>query len=82
MSGFEAFIPYAVGALGATAATSLMADKSTPAAAPAPSVTPPTPMPDDKMKNQAKRRSIAEQRARQGRASTILSDTSNDALGG
>ncbi len=52
------------------------------APAPAPSVTPPTPMPDEKMKSQAKRRSIVEQRARQGRASTILSDTSNDALGG
>jgi hypothetical protein len=54
----------------------------TAAPAPAPSVTPPTPMPDEKMKTQAKRRSIVEQRARQGRASTILTDTSNDTLGG
>jgi hypothetical protein len=62
--------------------TNLFGGGDTPAPAPAPSVTPPTPMPDEKMKNQAKRRSIVEQRQRMGRASTILTDTSNDTLGG
>lgn len=53
-----------------------------PAPAPAPSVTPPVPMPDPKGQKDAKKRSIAEMMRRQGRASTILTDQSNDALGG
>ena len=48
-----------------------------------PEVAPPTPMPDVKGNKDAKRRSIAEQLRRQGRASTILTDqTQSDALGG
>lgn len=48
-----------------------------------PAVTPPVPMPDAKGNRDAKRRSIAEQLRRQGRASTILTDQSqSDALGG
>ena len=48
-----------------------------------PAVTPPIPMPDIKGNKDAKRRSIAEQLRRQGRASTILTDQSqSDALGG
>ena len=58
---------------------------SAPSAAAAPAVTPPTPMPtpDDAAIKAAKRRSIADQQRRQGRASTILTDTgTTDALGG
>lgn len=52
-------------------------------AAAVPAVTPPVPMPDVKGNRDAKRRSIAEQLRRQGRASTILTDQSqSDALGG
>ena len=48
-----------------------------------PAVTPPVPMPDIKGNKDAKRRSIAEQLRRQGRASTILTDQSqSDTLGG
>ncbi len=62
--------------------TSLFGGQEAPAPAPAPSVTPPTPMPDPKGQKDAKKRSIAEMMARRGRASTILTDSSNDALGG
>lgn len=48
----------------------------------APTVTPPTPMPDPKGQKDAKKRSLAEMMRRQGRASTILTDSSTDALGG
>jgi len=58
-----------------------MGGEKAPAIA-APAVAPPVPMPDPKAQGQAKRRSIAEQMRRQGRASTILTDTSNDTLGG
>lgn len=48
-----------------------------------PAVTPPVPMPDPKAQAAAKKRSIAEQLRRQGRASTILTDqTQGDTLGG
>lgn len=47
-----------------------------------PTVAPPTPMPDPKAQKDAKRRSLAEMMRRQGRASTILTDNSTDALGG
>lgn len=63
-------------------------EKPTPTPAPtpvAPTVEPPTPMPtpDDKTVAAAKKKSIAAQLQRQGRASTILSQTGNaDALGG
>lgn len=54
----------------------------------APSAPPPLPAPpvmptvDDKAAEEARRRSILAQQARSGRASTILSDDSGDALGG
>lgn len=52
----------------------------------APALTPPTvmPVPDDQAVQQAKRRSIAAQMARRGRASTILTDSqsSGETLGG
>lgn len=51
----------------------------------APTVEPPSvmPTPDDKAVQAAKKKSIAAQLQRQGRASTILSQTGNaDALGG
>lgn len=47
-----------------------------------PAVAPPTPMPDPKGQKDAKKRSLAEMMRRKGRASTILTDTSSDALGG
>jgi hypothetical protein len=40
------------------------------------------PLPDDKAAALAKKSSIAEQLARRGRASTILTDTGSDKLGG
>jgi hypothetical protein len=39
-------------------------------------------MPDAKAQEEARRRSIAEQSARKGRASTILTDTASSKLGG
>jgi hypothetical protein len=50
----------------------------------APAVAAPTtmPLPDDKAAALAKKSSIAEQLARRGRASTILTDTGSDKLGG
>lgn len=57
-------------------------NKAQPAA---PAVTPPTPMPTpgDDASRAAKRQSLAEQMARQGRASTILTDQTgtSDKLG-
>ena len=47
-----------------------------------PTVTPPTPMPDPKGQKDAKKRSLAEMMRRQGRASTIVTDSSTDALVG
>lgn len=83
MSGFEAAIPYAIGALGATAVTTMMADSPAAPSIAAPAVKPPVPMPDPKGTDAAKKRSIAEMMARRGRASTILTDSaSSDALGG
>lgn len=59
---------------------STLASLSTPDAAPAPM---PVPLPDDQAQVQAKRRSISDQIARRGRASTILTDAnSGDRLGG
>ena len=83
MSGFEAVIPYAVGALVGTTAMNMMADKPATPSTAAPSVKPPVPMPDPKGNDAAKKRSIAEMMARRGRASTILTDPAqSDALGG
>jgi hypothetical protein len=63
--------------------TGMLGDKSSTQA---PTMTPPTvmPVPDDQAVQQAKRRSIAAQMARRGRASTILTDSqsSGETLGG
>ena len=50
----------------------------------APVVEPPPvmPVPDDEAMKKARRRSITQQLSRRGRQSTILSDSSSDALGG
>ena len=53
--------------------------KDTPVPVPSPVIEPPTRMPTKSDSDQAKKRSIAEQRRRKGRASTILTD---DPLGG
>lgn len=47
-----------------------------------PQVKPPTPMPDDTAIEAAKRRKQIEIQSRSGRASTILTDTGSDKLGG
>lgn len=78
----------ALGAVGSTVLSQMMApDKpEAQAAQAAPTVTPPTPMPDEKAtRTAAMRSSIAEQARRRGRASTILTDQSAmvaDPLGG
>ena len=98
MSGMDKLVPLAATAagyyfggplagaaagLGASALTGGLTPDKPGSAAPAPSVTPPVPMPDPKGSKDAKRRTLAEMMKRQGRASTILSDTSqSDALGG
>lgn len=48
-----------------------------------PEILPPTPMPtpDDAASRAAKRKSIAAQQQRQGRASTILTEAATDTLG-
>lgn len=78
------------GAAGATILGQMMApDQPSGPSGPAPTVTPPTPMPTpgDAASKAAKRQSITEQMRRRGRASTILTDGSggpavNDPLGG
>lgn len=52
-----------------------------PAPTPEQAPQPKMPLPDDAQARAAKRKSIAEQRKRRGRASTMLS-TNDDALGG
>lgn len=75
-------LPSLIGGLGATVLSSMMADDE-PTPTPAPTVEKPTPMPtpNDQERRTAARRSIAEQRRRQGRASTILTAES-EGLGG
>jgi hypothetical protein len=46
-----------------------------------PGVKAPAAMPDQQSQDAARRRSVVEQMARRGRASTILSDPSGDTLG-
>lgn len=59
-------------------------DEKTPEAPAAPAPSEPTVMPtaDDAAVKTAKRKSIAAQVARRGRASTILSDSGSETLGG
>lgn len=86
MSGIEALtIPEFVSILGGVGAaasgiSALTADKPS---APPP-VAPPTPMPtpDDSKVKAARSRSIAEQMVRQGRESTILTQGTEEKLGG
>lgn len=54
---------------------------NTPAPTPAAEPQPAMPTPDDALVKAAKRKSIAEQRRRRGRASTLLTQN-DDALGG
>ena len=95
MSGleFSAILPSLIGGLAVQTVSSLMKDDApTPppaAAAPAepipePVVEPVTPMPgvNDAARKTAQRRSIAQQAARRGRASTILTDDADAKLGG
>ena len=54
---------------------------ATAAAAPAITSPPVMPEPDDEAVKRAKRRSIADQMRRRGRASTVLADSGTDTLG-
>lgn len=65
----------AAGAAASSAATQLLAPKP-------PKVPGATPMPDPQATEEARKRSIAEQMARRGRASTILTDPVSGTLGG
>lgn len=79
----SAIMPSLIGGLASSVIAGALTDKDAPAPSPAPEVEPVTPMPsvNDQERRAAQRRSIAEQRRRQGRASTILTDT-EDRLGG
>ena len=84
----SALLPSILGSVASTMIGSMMQDEA-PAPAPTPeavipTVEAPTPMPgtNDSERKAAQRRSIAQQRARQGRASTILTDDSDAKLGG
>lgn len=66
----------AIGAAGTVLSSALAPKPKTPA------VAAPTRMPGSAEQDAAKRKSIMEQQQRQGRASTVLTDTSGDALGG
>ena len=68
-------------AVGATAASAAGAGISAALAPKAPGVKAPVTMPDQTAIDQARRRSLVQQMARRGRASTIFTDTSGDALG-
>ncbi len=68
----------------ATVAVNALTKKPSTPAPPPPTVTPPTamPTPGDASATAAKRQSLMEQMARQGRASTILTDQPSAKLGG
>ena len=84
---FASVLPSLIGGIGASMLSTMMQDDEpapqTVTPAPAPEVEKPTamPTPNDQERRTAARRSIAEQKKRQGRASTILTDT-EDRLGG
>src|SRR3990167_2466595 len=66
-----------IGGVAANVVSSALAPKQQGApAAPAPTLTPPTPMPGPTETKAAERASIAEQLRRRGRASTVLTDQS------
>lgn len=65
-----------IGGVAASAITGALAPKQGAPAAPAPTLTPPTPMPGSTETKAAERASIAEQLRRRGRASTVLTDQS------
>lgn len=62
-------------AVGSAAVSSLLAPKM-------PALPKPTPMPDPQAQEAARKKSLLEQTARRGRASTILTDSASDKLGG
>ena len=72
-----------VGGIAASVVSNAIAPKPATPSTPAPAVTPPTPMPTpgNAASIEAKKASIAEQMARQGRASTILTDTTDKLRG-
>lgn len=70
----------ALGAVGSTVLSKLLAPDVNIPAATLPAVTKPTALPDAQAQIEAKRRAILQQVGRQGRASTILTDQS-DKLG-
>lgn len=77
-------MPSLIGGLGAAMISSMMTDDTpTPQVTSAPAVEKPTtmPTPNDQERRAAARRSLAEQKRRQGRASTILTGD-DDKLGG
>ena len=79
--GMSAILPSIIGSAAGAVLSTMMADDA-PTPAPTPQVEAPTPMPspNDQERKAAQRRSIAMQRARQGRAATILTD--DNKLGG
>lgn len=90
MTGFEEVLALAgeyltsetvVSAVAAGAAGAATSAALAPSPSAAPAVKPPVPMPDQRAIATARRRSLAEQMTRRGRASTILSDNGGDTLG-
>ena len=87
MGAFAAAYPLMTGAMAGAAATTVMSAMAKPATVTgaAPTVTPPKtmPTPGDAADRANKRMSLKQQRERQGRASTILTDSApaSDKLG-
>lgn len=80
----ESIVPSIVGSLASTVLGNMFGGDEKPSTPAPPAPSEPTVMPtaDDESVKQAKRRSIAAQVARRGRASTILTDTESEKLGG
>ena len=86
---FASILPSFIGGLATLAVGSMLRDEAPQqqqpqAAAPPPEIEKPTemPTPNDAARRAAQRRSIAQQMARRGRASTILTDNAEAKLGG
>ena len=97
MAAMAAFLPSIIGAVASVALTSMLKKDEPPAPQPIPQaaaapvapveppkVEEPTPMPapNDAVRRAAAKRSIAQQMARRGRASTVLTDDADAKLGG
>lgn len=81
----SAILPSLIGTLAGGLVSTMKDDAPAPApAAVIPEVEPPTtmPSPNSQESRAAKRKSIAQQMARRGRASTILTDSADAKLGG